>query len=171
MSTTHSNPSPRSHIRRLRGERGAAVVEFSLVFILFIALLYGIIAFGMMLALKQSVTNAAAEGARAAVGADPNDPVEQADVAYQAAADRLGWLGDRCCTSAQLPDPSVATLIAHDVVPCDPALPSGDQCMAVSIDYSYADAPLVPAMQLPGFGFFFPETISSQAKVQLPPPS
>jgi Flp pilus assembly protein TadG len=68
--TRHHSPpragSPRG-LRR-RDQRGAALVEFSLVVALFVFVLYGLIAFGMILATKQRVTNAAAEWARAAVG-------------------------------------------------------------------------------------------------------
>ncbi len=58
---------PRRSLRR-RDQKGAALVEFSLVVGFFVFVLYGLIAFGMILATKQRVTNAAAEGARAAVG-------------------------------------------------------------------------------------------------------
>jgi Flp pilus assembly protein TadG len=45
------------------------MVEFALVILPLMVVLYGLIYFGMALATKQRVTNAAAEGARAAVGA------------------------------------------------------------------------------------------------------
>ena len=53
-------------------ESGAALVEFALVVGLFVFILYGLISFGMILATKQRITNAAAEAARAAVG-ESND--------------------------------------------------------------------------------------------------
>ena len=58
---------PRRRLLR-RNQAGAAAVEFPLVVGLFVFILYGLIAFGMILATKQRVTNATAEGARAAVG-------------------------------------------------------------------------------------------------------
>ena len=69
-SESHLSLEPRrGRPRRLRRDQtGAAAVEFVLVAIPLFFILYGLIAFGMMLALKQSVTNAAAEGARAVVG-------------------------------------------------------------------------------------------------------
>ena len=58
-----SAPSAGSRRRCRRGdESGAALVEFALVVGLFVFVLYGLVWFGMMLALKQGVTNAAAEG-------------------------------------------------------------------------------------------------------------
>lgn len=44
------------------------MVEFSLVVGLFAFILYGLVSFGVVLATKQRVTSAAADGARAAVG-------------------------------------------------------------------------------------------------------
>src|SRR5947207_6832460 len=61
-------------MKRLSGENGVEMLEFALVIPIFIFVLYGLIAFGMMLSAKQTITNAASEGARAAVGAT-GDPV------------------------------------------------------------------------------------------------
>ena len=49
------------------------MVEFALVILPLMVVLYGLIYFGMALATKQRVTSAAAEGARAAVGATTFD--------------------------------------------------------------------------------------------------
>ena len=62
----------RSGLRRERGESGAALVEFALVIGLFMLILYGLISYGMIMATKQRVTNAASEAARSAVG-EAND--------------------------------------------------------------------------------------------------
>jgi Flp pilus assembly protein TadG len=54
--------------RRTAGdsERGAAAVEFALVVPVLLVLLFGIINFGQYLSVRQTATQAAAEGARAA---------------------------------------------------------------------------------------------------------
>ena len=52
--------------RRRRSESGAAAVEFALVLPLLMLLLFGIISYGVMLSFRQSLSQAAAEGARAA---------------------------------------------------------------------------------------------------------
>ena len=62
------NALARGRLRRERGESGAALVEFALVIGLFMLILYGLISYGMILATKQRVTNAASEAARSAVG-------------------------------------------------------------------------------------------------------
>ncbi len=147
-------------------ERGAVLVEFALVVVLFVALLYGLIAFGMALALKQSMTNAASEGARTAVGAAPEDRVAIAEATIE---ERLGWLGDKLDALA----------IDARESRCDwnpfarePAGGNPDEdCLWVDLVYRYENRPLVPALALPGFGYLFPETIHSNSAVQMPPAS
>lgn len=139
--------SPR-RLRLRRDESGAALVEFSLVFVLFIFLIFGLIAYGMILATKQQITNAAADGARAAVGAA--DPV-------QAAKDRihnaLGPEGDYSLTPAPV------------VAPC--VVGSPGNCITIHISYNYADHPIVPVPELPGLHLFTPDTLDAKAVVQL----
>ncbi|HEV2759699.1 MAG TPA: TadE/TadG family type IV pilus assembly protein, partial [Acidimicrobiales bacterium] len=96
--TRHHPPPPAGSRRTLgrRDQKGAAAVEFALVILPLMFVLYGLIAFGMILALKQSVTSAAAEGARAVVGV-PDDAATPADERLEKArttvAARLNWLG------------------------------------------------------------------------------
>jgi Flp pilus assembly protein TadG len=61
---TASQPARTQEVRRDR-QRGAAAVEFALVFPLFLALLMGTIDYGYYFFSDQIVTNAAREGARA----------------------------------------------------------------------------------------------------------
>ena len=143
--------------RRLRGgdEAGAALVEFSLVFGLFVFVLYGLIAFGMMLALKQSVTHAASDGARAAIGAKPVGTETQNDayvrVAKAKVASALNWLGPKYNPSSDF----TAT-----VGPCGTA-----ECITVRINYPYENRPLVPPA--PGLGLLTPSNFGSTAVVQV----
>jgi Flp pilus assembly protein TadG len=75
--------------RRTRTEeRGAAAVEFALVVPLLLLILFGIISYGYMLSFRQSVSQAAAEGARAAAVA-PATADRQA-VAYAAIKNVMG---------------------------------------------------------------------------------
>ena len=52
---------------RPRNERGAEMVEFAFVVVLLIMLLYGIISYGLILSAQSTVTQAAADGARAGI--------------------------------------------------------------------------------------------------------
>lgn len=52
-------------------QKGAAAIEFALVFILFFAVFYGVVAYTLPLLMVQSFNEAAAEGVRQAVAVDP----------------------------------------------------------------------------------------------------
>ena len=132
-----------------KNERGAALVEFALVFTLLVFILYGLISFGMILALKQGVTNAASEGARAAVGA--TNPVGAAQLQ---AVDALSWIGPDKVTAVD----AVATQQACVGAPAS-------QCITMKVTYRYSDKPLVPPA--PGLRLFTPDTFSSSATVQI----
>ncbi|MDQ6725376.1 MAG: pilus assembly protein [Actinomycetota bacterium] len=125
------------------------MVEFALVILPLMLLLYGLVSFGMMLALKQSMTNAAAEAARAAVGA--TDPVATAQATVQ---QRLSWLGSKYQPSDS-PTPVVAPCIND----------TAKNCITVQIIYPYGSRPLIPPA--PGLGLVTPNAFTSQATVQI----
>jgi Flp pilus assembly protein TadG len=71
--------------RSLRPEEGAAAVEFAIVAILLLMILFGLIEFGMWIAEYENVTSAAREGARVAAVKGDVDGVpgfSAADVNY-----------------------------------------------------------------------------------------
>lgn len=143
--------------RAKKGEEGVALIEFSLVFALFVFILYALIAFGTALALKQSVTHAAAEGARAAVGVVDNPGTtedERVEKAKAEVKDSLGWIGD-----ARYSDDDVTA----DVDDC-PSSPT-NSCITVKITYPYKDKPIVPSS--PGLGVVLPDTMTSTAVVKV----
>ena len=115
----------------------------ALVFPVFIFVLYGLITFGVILAQKQQITNAAADGARAAVGQ----------------ADPVGAATARVQQSLGLPGKYTAT---YATAPC--AAPATGSCITVDIVYDYANHPLVPPA--PGLGLVTPNTFTSKAVVQ-----
>jgi len=125
-------------------------VEFALVVGLFMFILYGLVWFGMMLALKQGVTNAASEAARSAVGLSGTAAQNKAK---QTVADRLSWLGAKY-------DP-------NDVTVATPATCVGGSgtCITVKIAYPWETRPLLP--KAPGLGFVPVPSISSEATVQI----
>jgi len=134
------------------------------VVVMFIALLYGLIAYGMAFALKESMTNAVSEAARSAVGAPAT---EELTTAYQEANDRLSWLEGRCCNNFDgTGDPAAPMEITAAEIACGPS--DAYRCMQVDAHYEYQDSPLVPILQLPGFSFLFPEEINTTATVRLP---
>ncbi len=137
--------------RRLikRGESGAAAVEFALVIGLFVFILYGLIAFGMILATKQRITNGAAEGARAAVGQTTDAAAKSVAIARITQA--LGTPGSTYTIGPGVGEPTTATCGAN-------------KCITVTITYNLGAHPVVPPA--PGLGLVTPNTISSTAVVQ-----
>lgn len=151
MTLRHPLPpaAPRRRLFIRRGESGAAAVEFALVVGLFIFILYGLIAFGMILATKQRVTNGAAEGARAAVGQTTAAAAKSVAIARITAA--LGTPGVNYTIGPGVNEPTTAAC-------------GSNQCITVTITYNLAAHPVVPAA--PGLGLITPSTLSSTAVVQ-----
>ncbi|HVE94683.1 MAG TPA: TadE family protein [Acidimicrobiales bacterium] len=143
-----------------RSERGSALVEFSVVFGLFAFIIFALVTFGMMLAAKNSITHAAAEGARAAIGVAelPAATLDsrREDEAKAAVARSLDWFGSKYQPS----DTSAA------VARCDPAnVADLTECITVTITYPYKDRPIIPP--LPGIGLMTPDTFTATAVVKL----
>lgn len=132
-----------------RRQGGAALIEFALVFVLFFMVLYGAIAYGVMFAVRHSLTQAAAEGARAALQ-DVGDLADRMEHARLAASDAVDWLGSLA------PVPQVTS---------SPCTATGYTCVEVSLSYDYASNPIIPP--LPGMGIVLPATLAAQATVQL----
>ena len=148
------------------------MVEFALVVVLLIALLYGIITYGLILAAQSTITQAAADAARS--GIVTTTPVATAEA--QACID-IGWMNKTCGTPATgsynttnctfSPNPADAiTAFA-----CTKTCPSNvnNQCLTVSVSYNYSGAPLFP--ELPGLNVITPSTISSTNVLQVSTPS
>ncbi len=144
-----SSPARRRRAPFRRDESGAALVEFALVFGIFVFLLYGLIAFGMVLATKQRITNAAAEAARATVG------VADAAIAETTATNRVTKI---------LGAPNGRYSVTPVGAPCDPLVPLGAQCVTVTVTWDYKNHPVVPPA--PGLGVVMPDSFGSVATVQ-----
>lgn len=145
-----NDPTRRRHIRTTRrGQRGAVAVEFAMVFVIFFILLYGGIAYGMIFAIKHSFTQAAAEGARAALQ-DVGDLDARKALALDTATQIVSWLDKWAPTPAVTSAPCATTPYT---------------CITVTLTYDYQANPIVPA--IPGLGVVLPDTITSQATVQL----
>ena len=136
------------------------LVEFSLVFGLFAFIIYALVTFGMMLAAKNSLTHAAAEGARAAIDVSELPAgtlnARREDEAKAAVARSLAWFGNK-----YQPGDTTAS-----VAKCDPSNPADlTDCITVTITYPYESRPIVPPA--PGLGLVTPATFSSTAVVKL----
>ena len=134
------------------------MVEFALVVVLLIALLYGIISYGLILAAQATITQAAADGARAGIVASSS----AVSTAQDQAATDVGWMSKGSCGTASTTITCVAT---------EAACPSNanNQCLTVTVTYNYNSSPLFP--ELPGMGVITPSTLSSSNTLQISNPS
>lgn len=146
-----------------RRDDGAAAVEFALVVPLLVLLLFGIISYGVMLSFRQSMSQAAAEGARAAAVAFVATNA-QSD-GYSAVDEALNSFGVTCVSGNLLKggsDVGDCTVTAPGA--CVPAAVSA-QCVTVTLTYDYRDNPLVPSF--PGVGYTVPSQLSYSAQARV----
>ncbi|AOE87646.1 TadE/TadG family type IV pilus assembly protein [Pseudomonas sp. TCU-HL1] len=141
--------------RFARQQKGAAALEFSLVFIIFFAIFYGVIGYTLPLLMLQSFNQASAEAVRRAVAVNPdasNFLALATAEANTAINQQLAWLP--AGVRANLPAPSVT--LANGV-------------LTVSVSYPYGASPVVPPIPLPGIGSVprVPAVLSAQASIQV----
>lgn len=80
-----------------RKQKGAAAIEFALVFLIFFAVFYGMVSYCLPLLMMQSFHEATAEALRRSVAVDPvaagsGYTAQVQTTAIQAAATRLAWI-------------------------------------------------------------------------------
>jgi len=151
--------------RSQRDERGAEMVEFAFVVVLLIALLYAILTYGLILAAQATVTQAAADGARAGI-ISASSAITTAEI--QAGTD-VGWMNKGACYEPDVPAGSSGAAISCKAVTETCPSNANNTCLKVTVSYNYAQSPLFP--ELPGLGVITPSTISSTNVLQLTSPS
>lgn len=130
-------------------------MEFAIISVLFVILLYGILMYGFIFAVDQSITHASAEGARAAI----SKPTAELQVlqARTVAWQRLpAWIRNRMDFAT---DVSAAIVTGAE---CD-STNANTTCVKVNIVYPWSDEPVVP----PVLNIGVPDTISAAAVVQM----
>jgi Flp pilus assembly protein TadG len=140
------------------------MVEFALVAVLLLTIVFGIINFGLILSFKQDMTRAAAEGARAGAVAFP---ASGAWVAANGATYEAVHGFNRTCNSG---DGMTCNVNLH---PCaspvvtktasNPA--STGDCVTVELIYDYAHHPLLA--RLPIISAVLPDTIRDSSVARL----
>ncbi|MNZ12301.1 TadE-like protein [compost metagenome] len=118
-------------------QRGAAALEFALVFVLFFALFYGTVSYSLPLLMLQSFNHATAEAVRQALAVDPDTAgfeTRARTVAQNVLAQRTAWLPAAFRGFLQ----TTATFQGG--------------VLSVSLSYDYLNHPLVPTLALPGIG-------------------
>jgi Flp pilus assembly protein TadG len=140
--------------RGRREDRGAAAVEFALVAPLLLLLVFGIISYGYMLSFRQTLSQAAAEGARAAaVTVSGTSAADREQLARQAVESALESYGISCATTAM-----------SCVIDADDSCGTAT-CVTVDLSYDYDADPLTPP--LPGLGLALPDTLSYEAAAEV----
>lgn len=144
---------------RVKGDEGAAMVEFAIVSVLLFTLIFGIITYGLLLNFKQDVTRAAAESARAGAVAFPaTDAWADADAALDDAVDGFnqtcGLAGMSCYVNLH----DCTTTVA-DNTPSNSA--STGDCITVELVFDYDDFPIYP--DLPLLSGFLPDEIRARS--------
>lgn len=137
---------------RARGDRGAAVVEMTIVGIILIFLLLGIIAYGFLMGFKQNMVQAAAEGARR--GAVNDSATAQAE-AIHGAQDAVSAFGQTCGANGMSCTASLA--------PC--ANKASAQCVTVRLVFDYENHPILPS--LPFMEGFLPKDLTTQSVAEI----
>jgi Flp pilus assembly protein TadG len=157
--------------RRDDDERGAELIEFALVVVLLITLLYGLVSYGLILAAQATITQSAADAARSGI---VTSSTSVATAETQACTD-IGWMNKTCGTPATFnttnctfsPNPAYAVTAFACTENC-PSVAS-NTCLKVTVSYNYSSAPLFP--ELPGLSVITPSTISSTNILQLSTPT
>lgn len=151
-------------------QRGMAAIEFALVSGVFFLMFYFVVTYGAVFVVQQSLSRAAAEGARALLTSEfsPSSSAPGLRVSSVIAPEQLGkdaaarvvtWLSDFRQTRSQ---PAIAP-----VVTAAPNCASGMACRTVTVSYKdYSSYPLIPSL-LPASAM--PQSLSASATVQLDP--
>jgi len=154
MTPAHDQPA----------EQGQAAIEFAIVFLLFFAMLWGILTFGFIFAAQNTLTLAAESGARAALRYQPATTAAGATAARVAAATTVAtntvqWL------QAFTPAYDPAAYLTATSAAC--TYNANLICFHVQISYPYGQYPLIPPFPL--FGLLAPTQLVGKATMQVDP--
>ncbi len=140
-----------------RKQKGAAAIEFALVFIIFFAVFYGLVSYSLPLLLMQSFNAATAEAVRQSVALDPNTANYNTVIITRAKAVLTQQLG------------ALPSSVNFNVNTDASATYTTGKLLTVRIDYPKAKlAQIIPLLSLPGIGTVpnLPATLSAQASLQ-----
>lgn len=145
--------------RRTREESGAAFVEFVLVFPIFLFVITAMVSYGAMFSFRQTLSQAATDGARAAA-------IAPAHLTFNQRRDRATAAVNEAL--AGLPGPAVSC--GSGGLTCTvPTVPTScgnsAECISVALSYAYSTHPRIQLPQL--FGFVLPEQLTYTASARI----
>jgi hypothetical protein len=138
-------------------ERGAAVVELAISVVLLFTLLFGIITFGYILSFKQGMTQAAAEGARAAAVLTTGY-----NAAAETAVNRSVTAYNQTCGSGASPPLKCEYTLLQNT---NPNCLAPKTCLEVKLTYDYKNHPLLPPIPL--LGGLLPDTLHATSVTEV----
>jgi len=125
-----------------RSQKGAVAIEFALVFIIFFAVFYGLVSYGLPFVMMQSFNQATAEAVRRSVAVDPTTPnysTVVVNTANAALTQQLQWL------------PSALNLVVG--TDTSAAYDAATGTLTVSVNYPVSKLnQIMPFLVLPGLG-------------------
>jgi len=140
-------------------QKGAAAIEFALVFVIFFGVFYGLVTYSLPLLMMQSFNNATAEAVRQSVAISPSVNNYNSVVTTQAntvLSNQLAWI----------PSAFAFNVASDAVVTFDGKL------LSVRINYPKSKlTQVMPVLTLPGIGSVpnLPTYLSAEASLQLAP--
>ena len=159
----HGSPAPH------RSQRGVAAIEFALVFVLLFSVLYALATFGAVLYIKQAVTRASEEGARA-VGlltpAPANGDIRVKDAVYDALANSLIVPASANANLASRRD-WIVSKVNVDVIRSAPSSPGAYVRYDITVSYPYSENRLLPTMPLLDFSQLMTDPLRSRTSAAL----
>jgi len=139
-------------------------VEFALVVLPLVLILFGIISYGVMLSFRQSLSQAAAEGARAA--AVTFLEAEKTPEAAKAVTEAMDSFGVKCeGSSLKKGSKVVGTCDISEPGKCEPDAGAEIKCVTVVLTYDYKNNSIVPGF--PGLGIVMPDTLTYEAQARV----
>jgi hypothetical protein len=140
-------------------------VEFALLVPLLVLVLFGIISYGVMLSFRQTLSQAAAEGARAAAVTFVEG--DKKDEAVLAVSGALGSFEISCTDTGNLlrDGEDVGECDISDPDTCVPAAGDDVECVIVTLTYEYQEHALVPTF--PGVGIVLPDKLTYEAQARV----
>lgn len=149
----------------VRSESGAAVVETALCLcFIVLPLVFGTIGYAYMLSFRQTVSQSAAEGARAAAVAPATG--DRAAAATNAVSQSMATgVGGMTCSGGQLVKGGTAVSGSTCTASVASCASTAGQCVTVTVAYPYRDKSLLPS--IPGLGFTLPSRVAYSAVAEI----
>lgn len=157
MTTPNPDRTPASRKRPHGRQRGVYAIEFGMVFLMFFAVLYAVLCYGMLFTVRLGMQNAAEEGARAGLRYQTSWTLRLREAERETNL-RLAWMKYPPAATAQLCQMTPGTVCSSGAATPAQCAIALDQLCQIVVTVSYAPyanraqpwLPPLPAPLLPG---------------------